>query len=1158
MSGRTESRQIRVFISSTFTDMKADRDYLVRFIFPQLRKLCESRVVTWGEVDLRWGVTDEQKAEGKVLPIVLAEIENCRPYFIGLLGDRYGQVYRDDIPEELAERLPWLTQHREKSLTELEILHGVLNQENMADRALFYFRDPAYARGKSEAERLNFTSEGSTDREKLAALKERIRQRYRDKRLKYPPRENYASPEALGELVLADLTKIINDLFPEGSQPDPLDREAMDHEAYARSRERVYIGRQEYFDRLNAHAAANDNQALAVLGESGSGKSALLANWVAGYRKAHPDAIILQHYIGATPSSAEWAGMLRRLMGELKRKFEIQQDIPDQPDALRSAFPNWLYMAAARGRIVLVLDALNQLEDRDGAPDLVWLPPVLPENVRLIVSTLPGQPLNEIKKRNWASLTVELLSTGERRELIAEYLGRDAKGLSPSRLERIAGAVQAANPLYLRVLLDELRLVRTHEELEQRIGEYLNAESAYALYGKVIARWQEDYDAGSHLVGDTLSLLWAARRGVKEAELLETLGRDGEPLPGAKWSPLFLAMSDALIDRGGLLTFAHDFLRTAAKDAYIPTEEQQRQAHLQLANYFERQADSSRRIDELPWQLAEAGAWVRLNDLLANPIFFNSAWDRSPPEVKTWWVLIEANSRLRMVETYRRLIESPESEPDKDFLWAVSFLLNDGGHTEQAFDLRSALVERFRESGDLHRLAAALRVKAVNLQSRGEVGAAMALQQEAEGICRQLGDLDGLPRALVNQAILLQDRGNWDRASGLLQEAEGICRRSGNLDALSRTLVNQANISNLRGDLDAAMSSYRKAELICRQLGDLDGVQLTLGNQSDVLRVRGNLSGATALLEEAERICRQLGNLDGLSYTLGNQAAIMKRRGDLDGAAALLEEAERICRQLGNPKTLSNTLGEQAMIMKARGDLSEAMVLFKEQMRVCRQLGDMLGLAASLHGQANILDLRGDSDRSMAMLKEVERICRREGYLQGLSGALGDQALILRARMDLDGAASLLEEAERICRQLGNLDGLATALGNRALILADQGNTEEAIALFKEAERIFRQLGNLDGVQHELSGQAHVLHLRGDLGGAMDLHKKAEAICRQLGQVEGLVRSLANQALVFQQIGKRGEGVLLAKEAHHLAASHGYVALAEQIASFLKGSGYGT
>ena len=100
-------RQIRVFISSTFRDMMEERDHLVKFTFPQLRKLCESRGVVWGEVDLRWGVTDEQKAEGKVLPLCLEEIHRCRPYFIGLLGERYGHA-PDSISAELLGAQPWL------------------------------------------------------------------------------------------------------------------------------------------------------------------------------------------------------------------------------------------------------------------------------------------------------------------------------------------------------------------------------------------------------------------------------------------------------------------------------------------------------------------------------------------------------------------------------------------------------------------------------------------------------------------------------------------------------------------------------------------------------------------------------------------------------------------------------------------------------------------------------------------------------------------------------------------------------------------------------------------------------------------------------------------------------------------------------------------
>jgi hypothetical protein len=32
--------------------------------------------------------------------------------------------------------------------------------------------------------------------------------------------------------------------------------------------------------------------------------------------------------------------MLRPILGEFKRRFGIEQEIPDQPEALRSAFPN--------------------------------------------------------------------------------------------------------------------------------------------------------------------------------------------------------------------------------------------------------------------------------------------------------------------------------------------------------------------------------------------------------------------------------------------------------------------------------------------------------------------------------------------------------------------------------------------------------------------------------------------------------------------------------------------------------------------------------------------------------------------------------------------------------------------------------------------------
>src|SRR5947209_12367629 len=96
-------RIFRVFVSSTFQDMQREREELVKRTFPGLRKRCEARGVAWSEVDLRWGITDEQKAEGQVLPICLGEIRKCRPYFIGILGQRYGWV-PEEVPAELIER----------------------------------------------------------------------------------------------------------------------------------------------------------------------------------------------------------------------------------------------------------------------------------------------------------------------------------------------------------------------------------------------------------------------------------------------------------------------------------------------------------------------------------------------------------------------------------------------------------------------------------------------------------------------------------------------------------------------------------------------------------------------------------------------------------------------------------------------------------------------------------------------------------------------------------------------------------------------------------------------------------------------------------------------------------------------------------------------
>jgi len=53
-------RTVRVFISSTFRDMHAERDQLVKVVFPALRASLLADKIHLEDVDLRWGVTAEQ------------------------------------------------------------------------------------------------------------------------------------------------------------------------------------------------------------------------------------------------------------------------------------------------------------------------------------------------------------------------------------------------------------------------------------------------------------------------------------------------------------------------------------------------------------------------------------------------------------------------------------------------------------------------------------------------------------------------------------------------------------------------------------------------------------------------------------------------------------------------------------------------------------------------------------------------------------------------------------------------------------------------------------------------------------------------------------------------------------------------------------------
>ena len=91
---------IRPFVCSTFRDFGSERDFLQEHIFPKLDKFCRERGSRFCPVDLRWNKSQSQLGSDHVLRLCLDSIALCAPYFICILGERYG-VHRSAESEPL-------------------------------------------------------------------------------------------------------------------------------------------------------------------------------------------------------------------------------------------------------------------------------------------------------------------------------------------------------------------------------------------------------------------------------------------------------------------------------------------------------------------------------------------------------------------------------------------------------------------------------------------------------------------------------------------------------------------------------------------------------------------------------------------------------------------------------------------------------------------------------------------------------------------------------------------------------------------------------------------------------------------------------------------------------------------------------------------------
>ncbi len=485
------NREIRVFVSSTFSDLQEERNALVR-TFNYLKKEAEKRDVHIIMIDLRWGITESEAAQGKVIDICLKEIIKSRPFFIGIIGDNYGTV----PPISLSTDIEILNDYPDvaidikngKSYTEIEMQYGVLGNPDTLD-AFFYIKNK---HGETKCE----------NNEKLLNLKQRIKEQDR-----YPVYD-YSTAEEVAEQVRIDFLKILEERFPD-REITTEDKKKQKHLGIYSSLIDFYVERPALQDQLYAFidSSSASNKLIHITSPTGYGKSALCAKIIQLF-SSKPDYDILYYFAEQGEYKEDVSDIaslfLNKTLGYQEAEVAIMQAIENNSH-----------------KKILVLDGLDSFDIESITQyGFSWLS-LLPPNYTIIITTTTGTRLDCIlSSQNIPSrVSIEPLSSKEKKQFTIDYLQKIGKKLEPNQQDRISKSPLTGNPAILRCLLDELSVYGIFEKLDDRISYYTSRQTSNDFYESVLYRLEEDF--GVELVRSILQPVAIARVGLTEDEILE-------------------------------------------------------------------------------------------------------------------------------------------------------------------------------------------------------------------------------------------------------------------------------------------------------------------------------------------------------------------------------------------------------------------------------------------------------------------------------------------------------------------------------------------------------------------------------------------------------------------------------------------------------------
>jgi len=506
------------------------------------------------------------------------------------------------------------------SATHQEIIRGALNTpadvESPEKHVFAFSRTISGLPSDESAKGYVDLIDGQTDtnsRDALARLKSELEERLgKDHFTKYEggwKEGDYFIPEAdlkkFNDSIYQKLEYVINEQLSEVVDKDNIIHEAKLHADFKTKLTEHFGGRAEIIQTLSSYLYDHsEKRVLAMIGDSGSGKSSVMAELVKEAENKKNGRVIVYRFIGTTSGSSNIISLLQSVCGEIAREFNTTIDAlagegRDKAlydlNGLTEILRKTLALATPQKPILLFLDALDQLSDTDRAKSLYWLPRELPANIRMIVSALP-ELKPQLGSQNHIILPV--LPLEEATKILERWFKSINRSLTSDQQKEVLEKFSLTGlPIYLKLAFERAKNWASYST------EFLLENDVKGIINGFIDMLEKEHS--SEFVRDVICLMLCGRyQGLAENEILEIFAFDKElwqqflgrthkdhrdelirmkgelekdkkfmKIPIAVWSRLYLDLEPYLTERDAdgvpIITFFHRQFIEVLGERYI-------------------------------------------------------------------------------------------------------------------------------------------------------------------------------------------------------------------------------------------------------------------------------------------------------------------------------------------------------------------------------------------------------------------------------------------------------------------------------------------------------------------------------------------------------------------------------------------------------------